>query len=107
MEDGEIDARLAGEDGEINDLCTDPVCAGRLAMALLDLINQNGWFEVGLCVTDGNLKTQGSFHLDHLSVSHLRAKLRNARFFSNPGLLRRRRVVECMRPCRNPPLTWR
>lgn len=53
MEDGEIDARLAGEDGEINDLCTDPVCAGRLAMALLDLINQNGWFEVDLRVTDG------------------------------------------------------
>jgi len=54
MEDGEMVVRLAGEDGEIIDLRTNPVCAGRLAIALLDLINQNGWFEVDLRVTDGN-----------------------------------------------------
>jgi hypothetical protein len=54
MEDGEMVVRLAGEDGENIDLRTNPVCAGRLAIALLDLINQHGWFEVDLRVTDGN-----------------------------------------------------
>ncbi len=44
--------RLAGEDGEPIDLRTNPVCAGRLAISLLDLINQNGWFDVDLRVTD-------------------------------------------------------
>jgi hypothetical protein len=54
MEDGEMVVRLAGEGGEIIDLRTNPVCAGRLAIALLDLINQNGWFKVDLRVTGGN-----------------------------------------------------
>lgn len=52
MEDGEMVMRLTGEDGEILDLRTNPVCAGRLAIALLDLINQNGWFDVDLLVRD-------------------------------------------------------
>ncbi len=52
MDDGEMVMRLAGEDGELIDLRTNPVCAGRLAIALLDLINQNGWFDVDLRVTD-------------------------------------------------------
>lgn len=52
MDDGEMVMRLAGEDGEVIDLRTNPVCAGRLAIALLDLINQNGWFDVDLRVTD-------------------------------------------------------
>jgi len=52
MEDGEMVIRLAGEEGELIDLRTNPVCAGRLAIALLDLINQNGWFDVDLRVGD-------------------------------------------------------
>ncbi|WP_426129524.1 hypothetical protein [Pararhizobium sp. PWRC1-1] len=52
IDDGEMVIRLAGEDGELIDLRTNPVCAGRLAIALLDLINQKGWFDVDLCVTD-------------------------------------------------------
>jgi hypothetical protein len=52
MEDGEMVVRLAGEDSEIIDLRTNPVCAGRLAIALLDMINRNGWFDVDL--PDGN-----------------------------------------------------
>lgn len=54
MEDGEMVVRLAGEEGEIIDLRTNPVCAGRLAIELLNVINQNGLFEVDLRVTDGN-----------------------------------------------------
>ncbi|WP_276120172.1 hypothetical protein [Pararhizobium qamdonense] len=54
MEDGEMVIRLAGEDGEPIDLRTNPVCAGRLAIALLDLINQQGWFDVDLRVNDGS-----------------------------------------------------
>lgn len=53
MGDGEMVMRLAGEDGGHIDLRTNPVCAGRLAIALLDLINQNGWFDVDLRVTEG------------------------------------------------------
>jgi hypothetical protein len=52
MEDGEMVIRMAGEDGELIDLRTNPVCAGRLAIALLDLINQNGWFDIDLHVSD-------------------------------------------------------
>ncbi|CAN7701213.1 hypothetical protein LJR098_002507 [Rhizobium sp. LjRoot98] len=52
MEDGEMVIRLAGEEGELIDLRTNPVCAGRLAIALLDLINQNGWFDVDLRLSD-------------------------------------------------------
>ncbi len=52
MEDGEMVVRLTGEDGEIIDLRTNPVCAGRLAIALLELVNQNGWFDVDLRVSD-------------------------------------------------------
>jgi hypothetical protein len=52
MDDGEIAMRLAGEDGEVIDLRTNPVCAGRLAIALLDLINRNSWFDVDFRVTD-------------------------------------------------------
>lgn len=44
--------RLAGEDGGLINLRTNPVCAGRLAIALLDIISQNGWFDVDLRVTD-------------------------------------------------------
>jgi hypothetical protein len=53
MDDGEMVMRLAGEDGSVIDLRTNPVCAGRLAIALLDLINANGWFDVDLRVSDG------------------------------------------------------
>ncbi|WEZ85535.1 hypothetical protein P6U16_26150 (plasmid) [Rhizobium sp. 32-5/1] len=52
MDDGEMVMRLTGEDGKLIDLRTNPVCAGRLAIALLDLINRNGWFDVDLRVTD-------------------------------------------------------
>ena len=52
MDDGEMVVRLAGEDGDLIDLRTNPVCAGRMAIALLDLINQNGWFDVDLRVSD-------------------------------------------------------
>ena len=52
MEDGEMVVRLTGEDRDLVDLRTNPVCAGRMAIALLDLINQNGWFEVDLRVSD-------------------------------------------------------
>lgn len=52
MEDGEMVIRLAGENGELIDLRTNPVCAGRLAIAILDLISQNGWFDVDLRVSD-------------------------------------------------------
>ena len=40
MDDGEMVMRLVGEDGELIDLRTNPVCAGRLAIALLDLITR-------------------------------------------------------------------
>jgi hypothetical protein len=52
MEDGEMVIRLAGEDGELIDLRTNPICAGRLAIALLYLVNHNGWFDVDLRVSD-------------------------------------------------------
>ena len=52
LDDGEMVIRLAGEDGAPIDLRTNPVCAGRLAIALLDIINQQGWFEVDLRVRD-------------------------------------------------------
>jgi hypothetical protein len=52
MEDGEMVMRLTEENGDILDLRTNPVCAGRFAIALLDLINQNGWFDVDLRVSD-------------------------------------------------------
>jgi ferritin-like metal-binding protein YciE len=52
MEDGEMVMRLSEENGDILDLRTNPVCAGRFAIALLDLISQNGWFDVDLRVSD-------------------------------------------------------
>lgn len=52
MDDGEMVVRLTGEDGEPIDLRTIPVCAGRMAIALLDLISKNGWFDVDLRVSD-------------------------------------------------------
>ena len=52
LEDGEMVFRLMGEDGKTFDLRTNPVCAGRLAIAVLDLINRNGWFAVDLRVSD-------------------------------------------------------
>jgi len=36
MDDGEMVTQLAGEDGELIDLRTNPVCAGRLAAARPD-----------------------------------------------------------------------
>jgi hypothetical protein len=53
MEDGEMVMPLSEENGDILDLRTNPVCAGRFAIALLDLISQNGWFDVDLRVSDG------------------------------------------------------
>ncbi len=52
MEDGEMVVRLTGEDGGLIDLRTNPVCAGRMAIAILDLLNQNSWFDIDLCVSD-------------------------------------------------------
>jgi hypothetical protein len=52
MEDGEMVMRLTDESGDVIDLRTNPVCAGRFAVALLALINQNGWFDVDLRVSD-------------------------------------------------------
>jgi hypothetical protein len=52
LENGEMIMRLAGEDGEMIDLRTNPVCAGRLAIDILDLINRNGWYDVDLIVGD-------------------------------------------------------
>jgi hypothetical protein len=52
MEDGEMVIRLAREDGAVIDMRTNPVSAGRSAIALLDLINQNGWFDIDLRVSD-------------------------------------------------------
>lgn len=52
LEDGEMVVRLADADGKTIDLRTNPVCAARLAISLLDLINRNGWLEVDLRVSD-------------------------------------------------------
>jgi hypothetical protein len=60
---GEMVMRLAGEDGEVIDLRTNPVCAERLAIALLDLVNQNGWFDVDLRVTDSGSEIARISHL--------------------------------------------
>ena len=52
LEDGEMVVRLADADGKTIDLRTNPVCAARLAISLLDLINRNGWLDVDLRVSD-------------------------------------------------------
>jgi hypothetical protein len=52
LDDGEMVIRLAKDDGNHVDIRTNPVCAGRLAIALLDIINANGWFEVDLRISD-------------------------------------------------------
>jgi predicted outer membrane protein len=52
MEDGEMLIRLDGEDGEPLDPRTNAVYAGRLARALINLINQNGWFDKDLSISD-------------------------------------------------------
>lgn len=52
LENGPMLMRFAGENGEMIDLRTNPVCAGRLAIAILDLVNKNGWQDVELTVRD-------------------------------------------------------
>jgi hypothetical protein len=52
LEDGEMVVRLANADGTTIDLRTNPICAARLAISLLDLINRNGWLDVDLRISD-------------------------------------------------------
>ncbi|WP_246705339.1 hypothetical protein [Rhizobium sp. WYCCWR 11152] len=52
LEDGDLSFRLALTSNETLDLATNPICAGRLAAALLDLISRRGDFVVDLTIWD-------------------------------------------------------